>query len=95
MMRMQRPSHAAPARIRIGASGVVGCPLNGPATLDGCRWCTFLQGSLDGPDPSILCGFAHGAPIRPFRDERPWAPLAPTAQAHGSPTGRRPEEVKR
>ena len=54
---------AAPARIPVEA-GRVGCPWQGRNAVDRCHACRFLQGTLDGPDLLILCGFAHGAPLR-------------------------------
>ena len=57
-------SEAAPARIAVEAGREVRCPWHGRVGIDRCRSCMFLQGTLDGPDVVILCGFAHGAPLR-------------------------------
>lgn len=54
---------AAPAHIGV-EGGRVSCPLRGRVALDACRRCAFLQGTLDGPDVVILCGFGRGAPLR-------------------------------
>jgi hypothetical protein len=69
---MQLRSDAAPARIAVEAGWEVGCPWHGRIVIDRCRACPFLQGTLDGPDLLILCGFAHGAPLRRPRRMRGW-----------------------
>ena len=42
----------APAHLPVEDGTNVECPWHGPRTLDGCRDCAFLQGTLDGPDVS-------------------------------------------
>jgi hypothetical protein len=53
----------APARIAIEAGWELSCPWHGRITFDRCRDCPFLQGTLEGPEIAVLCGFGHGAPI--------------------------------
>lgn len=54
----------APAPIRVEAGWELSCPWQGRVDLDRCRRCPFLQGTLEGADLEVLCGFAHGAPLR-------------------------------
>jgi predicted RNA-binding Zn-ribbon protein involved in translation (DUF1610 family) len=61
---MKVRSGAAPARIAVEAGWELSCPWHGRVNIDRCRSCTFLQGTLDGPDLVVLCGFAHEAPLR-------------------------------
>jgi hypothetical protein len=60
---MKRSSLLAPMPIVIEAGWEVSCPWHGRVTVERCRDCCFLQGTLEGPDPRILCGFGHGAPL--------------------------------
>lgn len=53
----------APAHLPVEDGTNVECPWHGPRTLDGCRDCAFLQGTLDGPDVEVLCGYGRGAPL--------------------------------
>ena len=55
---------AAPAHVAIEAGMELNCPWHGRVDISRCRSCSFLQGTLDGPYPVVLCGFAHGAPLR-------------------------------
>jgi len=58
-------AHApAPARIGIAAGGELDCPWHGRISIDRCRTCRFVQGTLEEPEVEILCGFGHGAPLR-------------------------------
>jgi hypothetical protein len=67
----------APARIDVEAGWELNCPWHGRITVDRCWDCPYLQGTFEGPDIAVLCGFGHGAPIhRPSR--------VTTAARHGS-----------
>jgi len=60
---------AAPARIPVEAGWELSCPWHGRVDIDRCCACPFLQGTFDGADLEILCGFARGAPL--LRSNRP------------------------
>jgi hypothetical protein len=61
----------APARIAVEAGRELSCPWHGRIDADRCRDCQFLQGTLEGPEFAVLCGFGHGAPIH--HASRGWA----------------------
>jgi hypothetical protein len=57
--------HRPPRHLAIVAGTGVRCPLTDrPRAISRCRRCRYLQGSLDGPQPCILCAApldgAHG-----------------------------------
>lgn len=61
----------APAHIRIAAGRELICPWHGRIDVERCRVCPLLQGTIDGPDVEILCGYGHGAPLHPTAEGNP------------------------
>jgi hypothetical protein len=61
---MNHASDRAPAQIAIEAGWELSCPWHGRIAVDRCCACPFLQGTLDGPDLQLLCGFGRGSPLR-------------------------------
>jgi hypothetical protein len=42
--------------------GEITCPRSGRSSAGACRACGYFQGSLEGPDAAILCGYLEGRP---------------------------------
>jgi hypothetical protein len=60
--------HRPPARLPV-VQRRVACPLTRRVQpVDRCGGCPHLQGTLDGPDPRVLCG----SPARRVRPVRAW-----------------------
>lgn len=60
--------HRPPGRLAILGGAVVRCPLTDtPQPVSRCHPCRHLQGTLDGPEPAVLCSAAAARTDRGLR----------------------------
>lgn len=53
---LQRNDRRAPLQLLV-RDGAVACPRHGRRPATECRTCAYSQGSVEGPDAAILCGY--------------------------------------
>lgn len=46
-----------PLFLPVEAGSRVACPRRGRISVAVCRSCPLIQGTIEGPDPKVVCGF--------------------------------------